>query len=401
LKRINFLQAAIILIVAVVVPLSSFAVGYLYGKHQDNNLPTIRADEELALVRQVIDLVEEKYVEKVDRKKLIQGAAAGVIDSLGDPYSHYLDKKHFEMVEEETRGSYSGIGIYLGMKDKHPVVQSVIDGTPAFKAGLKPGDIILEVDGKKTQGKSIDEVASMIRGEEGTEVTLTLARVGREGTFKVTLRRATIKIPNVEAKLIENQIGYVRIRSFNATTIQDTERQLLELRKKGAKGFIVDLRGNPGGLLDQAVQLASLFIKEGKIVSIRYRNKQEEVYNAIRVNNEGKRLSLFEEPLVILVDGGSASASEIFAGAMKDYKRAVLVGEKTFGKGSVQDVIKLPSGDGILITIAKYYTPSGKSIHLKGIEPDVKVKAPEIFNPGSKDDIQLQKAIEILKEKIG
>jgi len=400
LKRLNLLQFFIILIIAVVVPLSSFAVGYIYGKQKESPLPSIRADEELSLVRHVINIVEERYVEKVDRKKLIQGAAAGVVESLGDPYSHYLDKKHFEMVQEETRGSYSGIGIYLGMKDKHPVVQSVIDGTPAFKAGLKSGDIIIEVDGEKTQGKSIDEVASMIRGEEGTTVTLTLARPGREGTFKVTIRRATIKIPNIESKLLENNAGYVRIRGFNATTTQDTEKALLELKEKGARGFIVDLRGNPGGLLEQAVQLASLFIKEGKIVSIRYRNKQEEIYNAVRVSPDGRRLSLFNEPLILLVDSGSASASEIFAGALKDYKRALLVGEKTFGKGSVQDVIKLPNGDGVLITIAKYYTPSGKSIHLKGIQPDIKVKAPEMFTPGGKDDVQLQKAVEILKSKL-
>lgn len=400
MKRLNFLQVVIILVVAFVVPIASFSLGYFYGKEGKKDLPSIRPDEELDLVRRVINIVEEEYVEKVSRKKLIQGAAKGVVDSLGDPYSHYLDKKHFEMVEEETRGSYSGIGIYLGMKNSHPVVQSVIDGTPAFKAGLKSGDVILEVDGKKTQGKTVDEVASMIRGEEGTTVTLTLARVGREGTFKVTIKRAQIKIPNVESKLLQSSIGYVRIRGFNISTSSDVERALVELKNKGANGFIIDLRGNPGGLLEQAVELASLFIEKGKVVSIRYRNKQEEVYNAIRFTQDGRELKLFKEPVVILVDGGSASASEIFSGAMKDYKRAILVGEKTFGKGSVQDVIKLPNGDGVLITIAKYYTPSGKSIHQKGIEPDIKVKAKETFTPGGPDDIQLQKAIEVLKEKI-
>ncbi len=378
----------------------SFTAGYLVGYHKDRELPSIRTDEELSIVRRVINIVEEEYVEKVDREKLIQGAAAGVIDSLGDPYSHYLDKKHFSMVEEETRGSYSGIGIYLGMKDKHPVVQSVIDETPAFKAGIKSGDVIVEVDGTKTANKSIDEVASMIRGEEGTTVTLTLARQGKEGTFKVTLKRATIKIPNVESKMLTDGIGYVRIRGFNMTTAVDVQRALTQLKKDGAKGFIIDLRSNPGGLLDQAVELSSLFIEKGKIVSIRYRSKQEEVYNAVRFSSNGEKLELFKEPVVILVDGGSASASEIFSGALKDYKRATLVGEKTFGKGSVQDVIKLPNGDGVLITIAKYFTPSGKSIHMKGINPDFEVKAPEVFTPGGKDDLQLNRAIEVLKEKI-
>lgn len=400
MKRLNLLQILIIIVVAVVVPLASFSFGYLYGKEKGNALPSIRPDEEFDLVRRVINIVEERYVEKVKRDDLIKGAAKGVIDSLGDPYSHYLDKKHFEMVEEETRGSYSGIGIYLGMRNSHPVVQSVIDGTPAFKAGLKSGDVILEVDGKKTQGKSIDEVASMIRGEEGTVVTLTLARAGKEGTFKVSIKRAQIKIPNVESKLIEPEVGYVRIRGFNISTSSDVEKSLVELKQKGAKGFIIDLRGNPGGLLEQAVELASLFIEKGKVVTIRYRNKEEEVYNATRITHDGKQLTLFKEPVVILVDGGSASASEIFAGALKDHKRAVLVGEKTFGKGSVQDVIKMPNGDGVLITIARYYTPSGKSIHMKGIEPNVKVSAPEVFTPGGKDDVQLKKAIEVLKKKI-
>lgn len=192
----------------------------------------------------------------------------------------------------------------------------------------------------------------------------------------------------------------MRIRGFNVSTTRDVEKQLLELRQKGVKGFIIDLRGNPGGLFEQAVELSSLFIEKGKIVSVRYRDRQEEVYNAVRFVHDKGRLTLFAEPVVILVDGGSASASEIFAGALKDYKRAVLVGEKTFGKGSVQDVIKLPNGEGVIITIARYYTPSGKSIHEKGIEPDVKVASPESYTPGSEDDVQLKKAVEIIKGKI-
>jgi carboxyl-terminal processing protease len=396
----RFLKAVIYTVICLGLISLGFAGGYIYEKSASNRLPGIRPDEELSLVRHVISIVEEKYVEKTNREKLIQGAAAGVVESLGDPYSHYLDKKHFQMVEEETRGSYSGIGIYLGMKEKHPVVQSVIDGTPAFKAGLKSGDVIIEVDGKKTAGKSIDEVASMIRGEEGTTVTLTLARAGREGTFKVSIKRATIKIPNVESKLIEGNVGYVRIRGFNQNTLVDTQNALRELKNKGAEGFIIDLRGNPGGLLEQAVELASLFIEKGKIVSIRYRDKQEEIYNAHRLTFDGQKISLFNEPIVVIVDGGSASASEIFAGAVKDYKRGVLVGEKTFGKGSVQDVVKLPNGDGILITIAKYFTPSGKSIHMKGIEPDVKVASPETYTPGGADDVQLKKAVEELKKRL-
>lgn len=400
MKRQRIIKPFILMVAFLVISVASFSFGYSFGKSESKKLPSIRADEELSLVKRVMDIVQENYVEEVDRNRLIKGAAKGVVDALEDPYSHYLDKKHFEMVEEETRGSYSGIGIFLGKKNSHPVVQSVIDGTPAFEAGLKSGDIIVEVDGKKTAGKTIDEVAAMIRGEEGTTVTLTLARVGREGTFKVSIRRAQIKIPNVESKILNKNIGYVRIRGFNVSTTRDVEKQLLELRQKGVKGFIIDLRGNPGGLFEQAVELSSLFIEKGKIVSVRYRDRQEEVYNAVRFVHDKGRLTLFAEPVVILVDGGSASASEIFAGALKDYKRAVLVGEKTFGKGSVQDVIKLPNGEGVIITIARYYTPSGKSIHEKGIEPDVKVASPESYTPGSEDDVQLKKAVEIIKGKI-
>lgn len=397
MKRFVQLTASIVVVIALVA--ASFSAGYLYGKNTREALPSVRADEELALVRKVIDIVEEEYIEKVDRDKLIQGAAAGVVDSLGDPYSHYLDSKHFEMVEEETRGSYSGIGIYIGMKGEHPVVQSVIDKTPAFRAGLKSGDVILEVDGEATQGKNLDEVASMIRGDEGTQVTLKIGREGGE-TFEVTIVRESIKIPNVEHKLIDGKYGYVRIRGFNVSTSVDVQNALDELVSQGAEGFIIDLRNNPGGLLDQSIELASLFLESGKVVSVKYRNQPEEVYNVYRVSRNGQELKLFKQPVVVLVNGGTASASEIFSGALKDHGRAVLVGEKTFGKGSVQDVIKLENGDGLLITIAKYYTPSGVSIHEKGIEPDIEVKVEEQFTPGEEDDIQLKKAIEVLEQKI-
>lgn len=395
----RFIQIAASLVIVLTLVAASFSAGYLYGKNTREALPTVRADEELALVRRVIDIVEKEYIEEVDRDKLIQGAAAGVVDSLGDPYSHYLDSKHFEMVEEETRGSYSGVGIYIGMKGEHPVVQSVIDQTPAFEAGLKSGDVILEVDGEPTQGKSLDEVASMIRGDEGTQVTLKIGREGGE-TFEVTIVRENIKIPNVEHRLIDGRYGYVRIRGFNISTSMDVQKALEELVSQGAEGFVIDLRNNPGGLLDQSIELASLFLESGRVVSVKYRNQPEEVYNVYRVSRNGQELKLFKQPVVILVNGGTASASEIFSGALKDHGRAVLVGEKTFGKGSVQDVIKLENGDGLLITIARYYTPSGVSIHEKGIEPNIEVKAEEQFTPGGDDDIQLKIALEVLEKKI-
>lgn len=398
MKKVIYFVGALIVILGLIT--ISFGAGYVVGKNRPPDLPPLKETNKLELVERVIRIVQDEYVEETTESELIRGAAAGVIDALGDPYSHYLKKKHFERVEEETQGFYSGIGIFLGMKNGHITVQSVIDKTPAFRAGLKSGDIIISVNGKKTQGKSIDEVAQMIRGKEGTKVKLEIGREGRQGTFVVEIVREQIKIPNVESKLLEGGIGYIRIRWFNLSTSKDVQASLDELKSKGAKAFVIDLRDNPGGLLEQSIELASMFIENGKIVSVKGRSKQEEVYRAIRMTRDGVQLKLYKEPLVVLVNKGSASASEIFAGALKDHKRAILVGEKTFGKGSVQDVIKLPNGDGILLTIARYYTPSGRRIHNRGIEPDVKVSMDEAVEPGSDKDIQLKKAVEILRSKI-
>lgn len=398
MKKLIYILISLVIVLTIIT--ASFGAGYWWAKHKGSDVPSIRADKKLDLVRNVIDIVKEKYVEKVDEDELIKGAAAGVVNSLDDPYSHFLDKEHFERVEQETRGSYSGVGIYIGMREEHPVVQSVIDETPAFEAGLMPGDVIISVDGTKTQGMRIDEIADMIKGEQGTTVTLSIARKDKKEPFDVTITRAKIKIPNIESKIVEDNIGYLRLRGFNITTSKDVQKTLEELKGKGAKAFIIDLRNNPGGLLEQSIELSSMFIEKGEIVSIKGRNKQEEVYNAYRVSRSGEKLNLYEEPVVVLVNEGSASASEIFAGALKDHERATLIGEKTFGKGSVQDVVKLPDNSGVLITVAKYYTPSGKSIHGKGIEPDITVKMGNNIAPGSEKDIQLEKAVEVLNEKL-
>lgn len=397
MKKILYFVSGLMIVLALIAV--SFTAGYVVARNRPPDLPSLKETNKLELVERVIRIVQDEYVEETTESELIKGAAAGVIDALEDPYSHYLKKKHFERVEEETHGFYSGIGIFLGMKNSHISVQSVIDKTPAFRAGLKSGDIIISVNGKKTQGKSIDEVAQMIRGKEGTRVKLELGREGKQGTFVVEIVRKQIKIPNVESKMVKDKIGYVKIRGFNQSTSKDVQTSMDELTSKGAKAFVIDLRNNPGGLLEQSIELASMFIENGRIVSVKGRSKREEVYRAIRMTHDGIQLKLYKEPLVILVNKGSASASEIFAGALKDHKRATLLGEKTFGKGSVQDVIKLPNGDGILLTIARYYTPGGKSIHNKGIEPDIKLAMDETIEPGSGKDAQLKKAVEVLEKK--
>lgn len=398
MRKFIYFLASLLIVVSLVV--LSFGAGAIWGARTETGPPLTKTSDDLDLVREVIEIVEREYVSEPKRKELIQGAAAGVVDALNDPYSHYLKKKHFSRVEEETKGFYSGIGIFLGKKNSHIIVQSVIDKTPAFRAGLKTGDFIISVDKKKTQSKTIDEVARMIRGEEGTTVTLEIARPDNSEPFEVSIVREQIKIPNVESKIMEEDIGYIKMRGFNQTTSRDVQKALEELKGKGAKGFILDLRNNPGGLLDQSVELASIFIEKGKIVSVKGRSRQEETYNSFRVSHGGVQLQLYKDPVVVLINGGSASASEIVAGAFKDHKRAELIGEKTFGKGNVQDIIKLPNGDGVLLTIAKYYTPKGASIHNKGIQPDIKIEMDHSIEPGSAEDIQLKKGIEVLKKKI-
>lgn len=337
-------------------------------------------------VIRALHVVKSRYVEDVKNDTLIAGAIKGMVKSLDDPHSIYMDAKTFKEFMIETEGSFGGVGIVIGIKDKLLTVVAPIEGTPGEKAGIKSGDQIIKIDGQETQDMALDEAVNKIRGTEGSKIVLTILR-GQE-VQDYTLTRSNIQIKTVAGKMLEDNIGYIRISMFNDNTGNDFVRKLQELEKQGMKAMVLDLRDNPGGLLGESVKVASQFVPKGPVVSVVTRDGQRETHSS---NLETKKY-----PIVILVNGGSASASEIVAGAAQDTGTATLIGTKTYGKGSVQTVIRLDEGSAIKLTIAKYFTPKDRSINGVGIEPDIVIELPE-----SKDkDVQLEKAREVLKSKL-
>ncbi len=318
---------------------------------------------------QVMDLVENHYVKPVTRNELIDGAIVGMLQQL-DPHSSFLSKEEFKEMQVSTSGEFGGIGIEISMENGRLTVISPIDDTPAERAGIKAGDIILEIEGEPTQDMTLIDAVQKIRGPKGKPVTLTLIHKDQQKPYKVKVVRDTIPIVSVKSNEVEPGYLYVRLTRFNENTTAELSQALADYKKSGKplKGVILDLRNNPGGLLEQAVNVADVFLPSGVIVSIKGKNADQE--KVFRARNGGADVTV---PLVVLINAGSASASEIVAGALKDHKRALLVGEKTFGKGSVQTVIPLSDGSGIKLTTALYYTPNGRSIQAEGIEPDFMV----------------------------
>jgi carboxyl-terminal processing protease len=322
----------------------------------------------LKLFSDVIELVEDNYVDPVDSKELIEKAIQGMVHSL-DPHSSLLSPDDFKELQVDTQGEFTGIGISITMKDGFVTVISPIEGTPAYKAGIKAGDKIIKVDGKTTG--DLKEAVKMIRGPKGTEVVVTIAREEVKKPIDFKLIRDIIPVESVKAVVLKPGYGYIWITNFRDNTTDDlvSELEKLESAKIPLKGLILDLRDNPGGLLNQAIEVSDIFIEKGIILSIKGRKeKNTQIYKA--TPNKVKR----NYPIVLLINGGSASASEIVAGALQDHKRALILGTTSFGKGSVQSVEKLRDGYGLKLTIARYYTPSGRSIQAKGIEPDIIVK---------------------------
>jgi len=394
--------------------LLTFLVGFIAG--QSTNAK--KEEDEyyyLKLFSEAVKLVKDLYVEEVGIKKLIYGAIDGMVSSL-DPFSDFFTPEEYKEFMSETEGEFGGVGIEITMEKGRPVVVAPIEGTPAWKAGLRPGDIIIAIDGEDTFNMSLMEVVKKIRGKPGTKVKLTILRRGEGKPIEVEIERAIIRVPSV--KYVNYQgIGYIRISQFTNHTSENLEKAIRELKKQGVYGFIIDLRNNPGGLLTEAVKVSDLFVPKGKlIVYTKGRREGTHKYFAEREPIISK-----EVPLVVLVNKGSASASEIVSGALQDYHIATLVGEKTFGKASVQNLIPLEDGSAIKLTVAYYYTPKGRLIHKKGIEPDVKVEMDDetwekltekirrlrfeghteqvILLPDI--DVQLRKAIELIKEKAG
>lgn len=322
--------------------------------------------ENLELFQKVLHFVETNYVEDVKNKDLIHGAIKGMLETL-DPHSNFLPPEVFKDVKVDTSGKFGGLGIEIGMRGDVLTVISPIEDTPAWKAGLKPGDRVTKINGESTKGMTIVEAVAKMRGKKGSEVKLTIYRPG-SGQFKdFTLAREIIKLQSVKNEIIEPGFGYVRLASFNENAAQDVRSAVERLLKSGAlRGLVLDLRMNPGGLLEQAVDVSSLFVDEGVIVSTIGRNKDQK---EVKYARKGKAFKDF--PMAVLVNSSSASAAEIVAGALQDHHRAIVMGQPTFGKGSVQTVVDLGNDMGLKLTIARYYTPSGRSIQEKGVKPDI------------------------------
>ena len=335
-----------------------------------------------------MNLLQRNYNGEVDNHQLFDGAIKGMVESVGDPYTVYLNKKDFQQLSEMTVGSFGGIGIVFGKRGNDYVVISALEDNPGAKAGIKSGDIITAIDDKSTREMNMEQVANKIRGKYGTTVTLELK--DKEGKLrKVNVVRAEIKNPSVAGQLLANtKIGYIRIAMFNENTGDDFAKKYAELEKQGMQALVLDLRENPGGILNAGVDVARMLVPKGPIVSVidKNGNKYEETSSLEKV----------KYPLAVLVDHGSASASEIVAGAIKDTKSGKLFGVKTFGKGSVQSVYRLDNNTAVKITVAKYYTPSGVSIHNVGIEPDVKVELPD----DATVDVQLKAAEDYLLQQL-
>ena len=333
--------------------------------------------------------IELRYVEPVDDTDLMDGAIEGMVGSLGDPHSLYLSANKFKTLQDHTAASFGGIGVTMGFKNDQVTIISVLEGTPGEGAGLQVGDQIVAVDGTPVTDYQPDEVALHIRGDVDTQVTLTIHRAGQDD-FDVQLTRAIIRVPTAKGKMLPDtdHIGYIRIASFGEHTAEEFNAAFDALADEGMRGLVIDLRENGGGLITTCVDIAQRVVPAGPIVSVVDRDGSREEHDS--------DLQESKYPLVVLIDGNSASASEILAGALQDTGAATLVGTKSYGKGSVQMVLPLFHDDGLKLTIAKYYTPAGRCIDGIGIEPDVEVDLPE----GTTEDTQLQKAIAVMQEKM-
>lgn len=356
-------------LIIVGILLSFILISALVGKWTVSAVGAQSGYEELKTFTEVLSLIKKNYVDEVKTKDLINGAIKGMITTL-DPHSGFMTPEQFKEFQVETKGEFGGIGIQIGIKDNTLTVIAPIEDTPAYNAGIKAGDKILKISGESTKNISITDAVSKMRGPKGTSVTLTIFREGWTEPKDFTIIRDIIKIKSVKSKIFPDNIGYIKLTQFQETTTDELQKELEKLKKEGVTSLILDLRNNPGGLLNVAVEVSEQFLPPNKlVVYIKDRSGKKAEYFTERANPY-----YTEIPLVVLVNHGSASASEIVAGALKDWNRAVIIGIQTFGKGSVQSLIPLSDGSGLRLTTAKYYTPKGISIQGVGITPDIIVK---------------------------
>ncbi|MTI80533.1 MAG: S41 family peptidase [Firmicutes bacterium] len=335
----------------------------------------------------VVSIIRTQYLHEVDSDKMMEGAIQGMVESLDDPYSTYLDAETFKQLNQQIHGSFGGLGILVGVEDEYLTVVRPYEGTPAYEAGMKAGDKITEIDDEDAKGIGLDTAINLMRGPIGTEISLTVLRGDEQKEF--TLVREEIRVPTVEGKVMEGtEIGYIVLTQFNDNTPNEMTETLNKLLKKDIEGLVLDLRNNPGGELRSVAKVADQFITKGPVVHIDYKSGDDATYNA-----EKPGLDL---PLVVLQNQHTASAAEILAGAIKDHNLGTLVGTTSFGKGVVQTVFPLDNGAGLKLTTARYLTPDKHDINKKGIEPDVKIDLPL----DATEDLQLEKAVEIMKEKL-
>ena len=405
------------------IVVGALVLGLMIGKGVEKTGHASESYEELKVFAEVLTQVKKHYVEAVQTNDLVHGAVRGMLKTL-DPHSAYMTPEMYKEMRVETKGEFEGLGIQIGIRDQHVIVIAPIEGTPAHAVGIQTGDVILKVDETPTKDLTLMEAVQRMRGPKGTSVTLTVEREGVPETLNFTVIRDTIKIQSVRSRLLDDRIGYVRISQFQESTPQDLDRELVKLQDEDAQGLILDLRNNPGGLLSSAVGVSEQFLQpDTLVVSVKGRDGRKDEYRASPPRDPQ------ESPMIVLVNQGSASASEIVAAAMQDWGKAVIVGKTTFGKGSVQTILPLSDGSGLRLTTAKYYTPSGESIHSVGVKPDIVVEQKPITldeekqeAPSTKEDarssseegnasdkqedleaelmkkdVQLQKAIELLK----
>ena len=348
--------------------------------------------KKIDLFGEVLEKINDDYVDEVDQSKSMDSAINGLLQSL-DPYSAYMTPESLESMQTETSGEFGGLGIEVGMEAGVVKVISPIDDTPASKAGLKAGDYIVKINNTQVQGKSLMEAVELMRGPVGSSIEITVRRRGEKKALIFNIKREIIEVQSVKFELLEDNIGYIRLTSFNENSSTQIKEKIEKLNKnKNLKGYILDLRNNPGGLLSQAIEISDFFLENGEIVSTRSRQSSE---NRKWFAKKGDLIN--GKTLLVLINYGSASASEIVAGALKDHKRAIILGENSYGKGSVQSIIPLKNKGAIRLTIAKYYLPSGKSISGVGITPDIEVaESSDEFKINSETDNQLDFAIKLL-----
>jgi carboxyl-terminal processing protease len=351
--------------------------------------------DKIDLFSEVLDKINKEYVDDVDQSKAMDAAINGVLQSL-DPYSAYMSPELFKSMQTDTKGEFGGLGIEISMESGVVKVVSPIADTPASEAGIKAGDYIVRINNEQVQGKSLMEAVKLMRGPVGSEIKLTIRRKNKKKALEFNIKRAIIEVKSVEAKLLgdKKKTAYIRLKSFNQNSDKQLFKKINNFEKKDKPiGYILDLRNNPGGLLNQAISITDFFLNDGEIVS----TKGKEISETRRFFAK-KGDGINGKPIIVLINNGSASASEIFAGALKDHKRAIILGEATYGKGSVQSIIPLRNGGGIKLTISKYYLPSGKSISDVGVKPDIFVEENEDdFKINSKSDNQLNYAIKLLR----